>query len=73
MNNDININQIVTQIEKLNYKDKISIMARIVDFLKKEDKPGAEYSLTRLKGLGKDVWSKTDVPGYIATERESWD
>jgi hypothetical protein len=41
--------------------------------LKERKKPGKEYSVTRLKGLGKNVWNKTDIPGYITTERESWD
>lgn len=73
MDNSLNIDQIVTQIEKLNYSDKVNIMSRIVDLLKKENRPGTEYSVTRLKGLGKDVWNETDLPNYIATERESWD
>jgi len=35
MDGTININQIVDEIEKLDYNDKINIMSRIVNLLKK--------------------------------------
>lgn len=73
MDSTININQIVNEIEKLDYNDKINIMSRIVNLLKREDKSNQAYSITRLKGLGKNVWQKTDIESYVATERESWD
>ena len=73
MDGAININQIVNEIEKLDYNDKINVMSRIVNLLKREEKTNEVYSITRLKGLGKNVWDKTDVASYIATERESWD
>lgn len=73
MDRTININQIINEIEKLDYNDKINIMSRIVNLLKREDKSQQVYSITSLKGLGKDLWRKTDVEIYIAKERESWD
>ena len=73
MESTININQIVNEIEKLDYNDKINIMSRIVNLLKREDISNQTYSITRLKGLGKNVWQKTDITAYIAIERESWD
>jgi hypothetical protein len=73
MESTININQIVNEIEKLDYNDKINIMSRIVNLLKREDMSNQTYSITRLKGLGKNVWQKTDITAYIAIERESWD
>jgi hypothetical protein len=73
MDNTININQIVNEIERLDYNDKINILSRIVNLLKREEKNHKTTSVTQLKGLGKDVWKKTDVATYITTERESWD
>jgi len=73
MDGTVNINQIVNEIEKLDYNDKINIMSRIVNLLKREEKTKDNYSITRLKGLGKNVWNKTDTTSYIAAERASWD
>ena len=73
MDSTLNINQIVSEIEKLDYNDKINIMARIVDLLKQGKKTHHVSSLTKLKGLGKNVWLKTNTDSYISTERESWD
>ena len=77
----ININQIVNEIERLDYNDKINILSRIVNLLKREEKVHLQErattqitpTLIQLKGLGKNVWQKTDVASYISTERESWD
>ena len=73
MEQTININQIVDEIEKLDYNDKINVMSRIVNLLKRADKSHQAYSITRLKGLGKNVWQKTDIDSYVVSERESWD
>ena len=77
----ININRIVNEIERLDYNDKINILFRIVNQLKREEKAHQQErattqvtpSLIQLKGLGKTIWRKTDVASYISTERESWD
>ena len=77
----ININQIVNEIERLDYNDKINILSRIVNLLKREEKVHQEEratthvapTLIQLKGLGKNVWQNNDVASYISTERESWD
>jgi len=73
MDSTININQIVSEIERLDYNDKINILSRIVNLLKREEKAHQATSVTHLKGLGKDVWQKTDIASYVSAERESWD
>jgi len=73
MEQTININQIVNEIEKLDYNDKINVMSRIVNLLKRADKSQQSYSITRLKGLGKNIWQKNDIDSYVVSERESWD
>ncbi len=73
MERTLDINQIINEIEKLDYNEKINVMSRIVNLLKRADKSQQAYSITRLKGLGKNVWQKTDIDSYIVSERESWD
>ena len=55
METTININQLVNEIERLDYNDKINILARIVNLLKREEKAHQSVSVTRLKGLGKKL------------------
>jgi hypothetical protein len=62
-NSTIKIIRIVNEIERLDYKDKISILSRIVNQLKREEKAHQQErvttqvtpSLIQLKGLGKKV------------------
>jgi len=72
MNNSINIIQIVNQIEKLDYNNKINLLSRLVDLLKKEGKVIHPTPLSSLKGLGKIVWQKIDTDLYLSEERGSW-
>jgi hypothetical protein len=72
MDNTLTINQIVNEIEKLDYDSKINIMSRIVNLLKREERTYPAYSITKLKGLGKNIWYKTDISLFIAEERQSW-
>jgi hypothetical protein len=73
MDSTLNINQIVSEIEKLDYNDKINILSRIAKLLKREDRVHQINSIIRLKGLGKNIWRTIDVDNYISDERESWD
>jgi hypothetical protein len=73
MDNTLNINQIVSEIEKLDYYDKINILSRIANLLKREEKVDQINSITNLKGLGKNIWRATNSNTYIKEERESWD
>ncbi len=73
MDHTLNINQIVSEIEKLDYNDKINILSRIANLLKREEKVHQINSITRLKGLGKNIWRTTNSDTYIREERESWD
>ena len=63
----------MSEIERLDYNDKINILARIVNLLKREEKAHQVVSVTRLKGLGKNIWQKIDANSYVTTERDSWE
>jgi hypothetical protein len=73
MNNAANINNIIHEIETLDYSGKINIMSKIIAMLKHSTTKQTSTKITRMKGLGKKVWQDVDVDNYIANERESWD
>lgn len=55
MDSTLTINQIVSEIEKLDYNDKINILSRIAKLLKREDNVHQINSITRLKELSKTL------------------
>ena len=73
MDSTLNINHIINEIEKLDYNDKINILSKIAILLKREEKVNQINSITRLKGLGKNIWKDINADTYIREERESWD
>lgn len=73
METTISIDQIINEIEKLDYRDKINLMSRIVNLLKREENYLQATSVLQLKGLGKNIWKSNDVASYVLAERQSWD
>ena len=69
----ITIKEILHQISQLEDDEKIQVMERIVQMLKKEEKPqNSKFKLNNLKGLGADIWRDIDIDRYVERERE-WD
>ena len=73
MSNTININNIIQEIEALDYTNKINVMSKIISMLKHSQKEATSSSLTKIKGLGKEVWQDVNIETYITKEREAWD
>jgi hypothetical protein len=68
----VKVNQIVREIEDLDYTSKLNVLSSVIGMLRKTDIK-VSYSIADLKGLGKELWLKHDVDAYIYKERESWD
>ncbi len=73
MSSTMNINTIIQEIELLDYHNKINVMSKIVSMLKRAKAKPTSVNITRLKGLGKDVWQDVEIESYISKEREAWD
>lgn len=73
MESTLNTNDILGYIEKLNFSNKIDLLARLANIIKREQKVNSTVSLTNLQGLGKELWRKSDIDAYLNAERESWD
>ena len=73
MSSTININNIIQEIEALDYTNKINVMSKIVSMLKHSSNETKSINITKLKGLGKEIWQEVNIENYIAKEREAWD
>ena len=73
MESTLNTKDILGHIEKLNFNNKIDLLARLANIIKREQKVSTPIPLTKLQGLGREFWSKIDTNSYLKAERESWD
>jgi len=69
----VKIDHIVSQIELLDYDNKINILEKVLGMIKNSRGNDKSQSILNLKGLGKDIWTSIDVDDYLKTERESWE
>lgn len=73
MESTLNTNDILSNIEKLTFNNKLDLLARLANIIRREQKVSTPVPLTKLQGLGRELWRKTDTDSYINAERESWD
>lgn len=73
MSSTANINNIIHEIESLDYISKINLMSKIVSMLKQPQEKTTSTNITQLKGLGKEIWKDVNIENYISKEREAWD
>ena len=71
MNESIRIDQIIYQIERLDYDSKLNLLERLVVLLKNKEQVHSTR-LTELNGLGSEVWKDIEIEQYLSSERQ-WD
>jgi hypothetical protein len=67
-----NIDNIILEAEKLDKKDQINLLKKLLELVKKTEvlNKSTSVSLTSLSGLGSDIWINTDIDSYIENERQ---
>lgn len=67
----LDINNIVSQVKKLDKEAQITLLQRIVLLLKRTElTKSVPVHLTSISGLGSDIWKDTDIDNYIDSERQ---
>lgn len=68
------VERIISDIEILDYWQKIEILEQLVHSLKKSgtSQLSDSHSLLELQGLGKEIWKNVNVDEYIDNQRNSW-
>ena len=67
-----NINDILTQVKRLDKEDQLTLLQRMAHILKSsEAKNPPSVRLTSLSGLGSDIWkSAASIDQYLDEERQ---
>jgi hypothetical protein len=71
MGKSINIENILSQIEKLDYANKLYLIERLIKQLR-NSKEGtlSSHHLTELNSLGSEIWKDVDIDKYVQQERQ---
>lgn len=66
----LNINEVLSQVRKLDREDQVQLLNHILMMVKK-DKKGPATTLSSISGIGCDLWGSTsEIDEYIHKERE---
>jgi hypothetical protein len=67
----LDLNNILTQVKKLNVEDQSNLLQQLMILPKKSKvKMTNSKKLSSISGLGKEIWSNVDIDSLIETERE---
>jgi hypothetical protein len=70
MSATLNIQDILTQVRRLDKGEQFSLLERLVALVRKSDESTKPVKLTSISGLGSEVWEKTNIDQYIEQERQ---
>ena len=73
MEKSVIVNNILSQIQKLDYESKLYLAEKLINQLRKNKKKKvktATHSLTELNSLGSEIWRNVDIDQYVQQERQ---
>jgi hypothetical protein len=70
MNAELTLNEILSQVQKLNKVEQSTLLKRITSMIKKQEKAATPVKLKEISGLGSSVWKDVDIDKYVADERQ---
>ena len=74
MEKSVRVQNILSQIMKLDNETRLYLLERLISQLRKTNKESnsISHNLSELNSLGSDVWKDVDIDKYIEEER-NWD
>lgn len=70
MNAELALNEILSQVQKLNKVEQSTLLKKIALMMKKQKTASATVKLKDISGLGSSVWKDVDIDKYVADERQ---
>jgi hypothetical protein len=68
-----NINDILSQVKRLDKEDQLTLLQRMAHLLKSsESQKPPSVRLTALSGLGSDIWKSVDIIDQYLDEERQW-
>ncbi len=67
------LENIYREISKLNNKEKKIILSKLVTEINLSSTQDEKYSITGIRGIGKEIWHGVDAQKYVNNERSAWD
>lgn len=66
----LNINEILSEVKKLDQEGQLTILERLVAIISKNKDLPKRAKLSQISGIGSSLWSKQSIDDYISQERK---
>lgn len=70
MSATLNIHDILSKVKELDKNEQFTLLERLVAIIRKNDISEAPTKLSKISGIGSNIWKETDIDEYIDQERQ---
>jgi hypothetical protein len=70
MNVDLNIDEILLQVKRLDKEDQLSLLEKLAFMIRKFERKQKQAKLSLLYGIGSSLRSNLDIYEYVDQERQ---
>jgi hypothetical protein len=70
MNADLNINEILLQVERLDKEDQLSLLEKLALMIRKSERKEKQIKISSISGIGSSLWNNTNIDEYVDQERQ---
>ena len=70
MNSDLNVNDILLQVKRLDKEDQISLLEKLALLISKSERKEIKTKLSSISGVGSSLCRNTDIDEYVDQERQ---
>ena len=69
MSATLNLDNIFSKLKEVDEKDQFTLLERLVALIRKNESTNTSVKLSKISGIGLNVWKKTNIDEYIEQER----
>ena len=70
MQTTLNIIELLSTIKKLDREDQLNLLEKIVMLIRSNPTQNRNHKLSKISGLGSNIWQSTDIDDYLEQERK---
>lgn len=70
MNAEVSLKKILSQVQKLNKVEQVTLLRKITSMLQDKDGTSGSVKLSEISGVGSFLWHDVDIDKYVYEERQ---
>lgn len=66
----LNVHDILSRMKELDKEEQLILLENLIALIKKKDEAAGTIKLSKISGIGSQIWRNVDIDEYIDQERQ---